>query len=412
MSRTTRPLMAAPLIDKRKVSPKTTYHHTNHSNSTQSSVLDYIVNKGSVIVLCPETTSADALIACLLISDQSLDTNMIIMTDNADSINSRFAEDLDPSYYVPYDMSSLTTVTHPSIVFVDDINKFITRDWKDLLSEHHYIFIHRRSSTVEGLYKLFRGQKNNTTEGTLPVIRVNISDSGLSLKYTVHTSRQSLKQTNTNFFIESVSTDSNTSNDCDEGQGGWISKNMLGSLSELSPKLQGLFTYILMRPFDKHIIYCPRVEELGLELVSTFLIYLEIKHSKIYDKVANQSSDDVRCIVKTFNQSSGGVLLCNVCPPHRIENIETLHVLDFVDLSVLDQFIDRCYQREQYNVGSSGLEIVFHVSTRKVSESPTIDEEQFTNITSEIRRRRQEFKKLWSCATCIVNKNNTLQLDI
>lgn len=397
MSKYERPTTAAPLHDKRKVSPK--FHPLNSPTKGNVdhhlSIISFSSSRPCTIVLCPETTCAAALIACILHSDQSPPHRMIVMTENQEVLNLRFPEDLDPSYFIDFEPSSLSVLNEKCILFVDDINLFMTKSWGGLLSKHCFIFIHTRSSNSGMLTSLFN---NNVS-----ILKPLLNDNGPSLTYTINTSKMLDKQEHVNF-----KTSVNEGSDCDQGLGGWIKSDMLMDIGNYSPKILGLMTCILTRPFEKHIIYCPHAHGLGLELISTFLIYLKLNHVKVYTET--RTKDSARSTVQAMNQDNCSILLCDVCPPHRIENIENLHIFEGIDINTLDDFLDRCYQREQYNYDSKGLTIIFHISCSRDGQM-TSDEKSYSNITSIISKRRGLFKELWSKGLHIVNKNNMMVVD-
>ena len=215
-------------------------------------------------------------------------------------------------------------------------------------------------------------------------------------------------------YPEEVQHESSTLTDTDRGEGGWLTKSIVGKIRQYSPKISNLLTIIISRYEDKHVVYTQFKDRHGVDLLDTLLKYLNIPHIVITkDDDSNEQIGKISTFSNDVNQK---VLLTNTVPTSEISEVTHVHFLEGITEFVLKAFLRNVYRSNLFkNITPISCTIHFHIASlperggggggggeggksgddnTPISTPISIDGEMYTKVANDIIERRSVYERM------------------
>lgn len=137
--------------------------------------------------------------------------------------------------------------------------------------------------------------------------------------------------------------------DIDYTEGGWLSRNILSTLHQSSPKFKQLIKLLLSG--ERQLVYIQPKARAGFRLFQALLNYLGLNYESLE---ATESELKQRKIILNFNfQSTSQVLLAATIPVERLTGIRAIHFVETPTWAVYQQIcskIDRTRKQKEVSV--------------------------------------------------------------
>lgn len=203
-------------------------------------------------------------------------------------------------------------------------------------------------------------------------------------------------------YPDDVQHESSTLTDTDRGEGGWLTKSIVGKIREYSPKISNLLTVIISRYEDKHVVYTQFKDRHGVDLLDTLLKYLNIPHIVIIkDDDRNEQIGKISTFSNDVNQK---VLLTNTVPLSEISEVTHVHFLEGITEFVLKAFLRNVYRSNLFkNITPISCTIHFHIASLPENSGEyntggitpiSIDGEMYTKVANDIIERRNVYERM------------------
>jgi hypothetical protein len=420
-------------------------------------IYDYICSNDVTLVLYPPYVGSHNAIASFL-TDKNITTNFVyIMSQDIESINSAVGQELPEKLILQYGASRrLTSVLKSkSTILIDCLSMFRSSNMDINLktrkkdchivifesseicpTDEQYIKQHYPSFSVLTYllspqqpslsYKLeqthMTSEQSNiylTSDTSIPSSSKLPSTSdnpGSSLANSLEPQNKVLETPPDprsgleigNFkYPEEVQHESSTLTDTDRGEGGWLTKSIVGKIRDYSPKISNLLTIIISRYEDKHVVYTQFKDRHGVDLLDTLLKYLNIPHIVITkDDDSNEQIGKISTFSNDVNQK---VLLTNTVPSSEISEVTHVHFLEGITESILKTFLANVYKSNLFKkITPISCTIHFHIASlpEKSGDNKngndnsgnnipiSIDGEMYTKVANDIIERRNVYERL------------------
>ena len=149
--------------------------------------------------------------------------------------------------------------------------------------------------------------------------------------------------------------------DYDQSDDGWMTSEILKQLSYHSPKIRYLLTLVSLFSKDRHLIYTHYLNHHGVNLLSTLLSYLEIKHVVLTGDVRKGNRRDQK--YQEFNDDQDiKVFLSSVVIDQPLANISHIHYLEGIRYQTFNDILQNCYNLRYITETYQSLLIHFHIA--------------------------------------------------
>ncbi len=198
----------------------------------------------------------------------------------------------------------------------------------------------------------------------------------------------------TNFLYPKNIYDPSMPRDTLTNEGGWISKDIVTGLGNLSPKLEFLVNTVKQRINRRHVIHTNYLERYGVDLLVALL-----RASGIIPLVCtydyrtgggwirgNTSKQHIE-VVKAFNSNPKfNVIITNMkMLDLPLYDIDYLHFVDPVGFDSFAGILNKIYHAQYYRLRRV-LTIIFHICKR-ADNSPSLDLEYFEKLGIDIGQK-------------------------
>jgi len=393
-------------------------------------IYNYIHSNDVNLVLYPPYVGSHNAIGSFL-TDKSITTNVVyIMSQDIESINSAVGQELPEKLILQYDTSKRLTsaLKGKSIILIDCLSMFRSSNMginlKNRKKDCHIVIFesYEICPTDEQYIKQYYP--------SFSVLTYLLSPQQPSLSYKLEQTHMTSEQSNIyltsdtsttskdlgsfspksleigNFkYPEEVQHKSSTLTDTDRGEGGWLTKSIVGKIRDYSPKISNLLTIIISRYEDKHVVYTQFKDRHGVDLLDTLLKYLNIPHIVITkDDDSNEQIGKISTFSNDINQK---VLLTNTVPSSEISEVTHVHFLEGITESILKKFLVNVYKSNLFKkITPISCTIHFHISSLPENNGDengddnsgntpiSIDCEMYTKVANDIIERRNVYKRL------------------
>ena len=372
-------------------------------------------NDVTLVLYPPYVGSSNAVASFLTV--KNITSNLVyIMTQDMESINSAVGQDLSKKIFLPYDTSKglTSSLKTKSTLIIDSLVLFRMSNMGPLLSsrkkECHLVILESSDilpSDEQYLRQLYP---------QFSVLTYLLSPQQPELVYKLEQTHMSSLQSRRydkcendkdklrigNFiYPEGISVESETPTDDDRGEGGWLTKSIIGKVREYSPKISNLLTIILSRYEDKHVVYTRFKNRSGLDLLNTLLNYLDVPH--IVMTQDDDNNEQIGKITTFSNEPHQKVLITNAVPPSEICDVTHVHFLEGITDLVLKSFLRHVYRANLFkNITPLSCKFHFHIASlpnsSDKSNSISIDGEMYTKVANDIIERRNVYERLLKTA--------------
>lgn len=425
--------------------------------NTVTPLLEWIDDHESVLILYPQSIDPSNVVAAFLTNPGVSGKTILMMVQDPKSVNAAAGADLPDQLYIPYDDSkylrsvlagkAYIVIDSPTMFRLSKMNRFfkakkpeskavffgsvgmLTEDLDYIKEQIPNISVVRMIFAKEGpelIYSLQATTMGDEQTRRWEIRRQNeidvIAASDKEPEETGELDKQVARVVPTkqaiydasnlikslqigNFLYPTEIQDildqpkderEHVPSDSDVGQGGWMTKDIVRTISNHSKKIMNLITIIVSKYDQKHVIYTKYLEHYGVNLLDTILHYMGIPH------VVITGADEVTERFGKYQAFSGSptdeqrVLLTNVLPNFDIGNTSNLHFLEGVSWNVYRAFFDRMYRHRLFRmIIPHTFTVYFHVA-QKNDDSDGSDAVLYRATTEYIQKRQQAYADLYA----------------
>ncbi len=329
-------------------------------------LIDYIYEHKTVCLMHPLNIPKYNIISGLIGMGIFSNKKLLMVTDNKDNINKCFRTQFSDDIFYEYS-DNLPNVDNKSYIIVDSITKFcdsdkITKFVLDNINKCCFIFL----SNIELSRKNY--EKYEKISSKTYYLKMNFCHTHPHIKYSVENSKQE------NIYNDDSDDDNNNNN------------------------MNNIMKYILLRPFERQIIYTSSIGDISDKLKNICDIYR--KRIIIISKDDERHSIDDKFAAWSSSKINGlYVMLTDILPKNNLYSITLFHIYGTINKNTYYSWLDKIYRKNLHNFGYDNLNIIFHIYDDK-------SRKDYSELSGILSNERSIYKRILDSSDMIVNNSN------